>query len=109
MQCFSYAKVRFVLVGVLFGTTGALIAYTLMDPNHVAWLILVACTGTPYTAHGLLPARNFRFWYTILIGSVAGASVGACQRHARPCTHRWAFAAGFLGRLVNPLGDFYVE
>jgi hypothetical protein len=100
---------RLALIGAFAGVLGALTAYTAMDPYHVAWLLLRAVSDFNYTQHGWLPARNFRFWYSLLIGLAFGGIWGAAvTRDARSAIREGA-AAGLLGRLIIPLGDFIVE
>src|SRR5438046_7575683 len=89
---------RLALIGAFAGVLGALAAYTAMDPGHVAWLLLRAVTDFPYTQHGWLPVRNFRFWNSLFIGLAFGGAWGAALTKDSRSAIWGGAAAGLLGR-----------
>jgi hypothetical protein len=99
-----------VLVAMSTGVIGSLAALTLLDPQLVGWRILRAVgEAGAYTDHGWLTARDFRFWNSLLIGIAIGAVVALVRRRGLREAFWFGGIAGFVIRIVVPLGDFVVE
>jgi hypothetical protein len=97
------------LAGALAGVIGSFVAYTALDPYHVAWLWLRLVEGCQYTAHGWFPARNFRLWDVTLLGLIFGSVASATQKRSLRAAFWIGAIAGFVGRLIIPLPGFIVE